>query len=109
MADQIVQAEKEPLTEIRRQVEQIEVYSRRQGWEPPPEALVCLPYSQARALLDQVTPPAVDEEDNCGCPVTHPRWCAWNGPCCDSCSHGSEEAHADCCGPSNPPGGEAPG
>lgn len=42
-------------------------------------------------------------DEPCGCDV-HPRWCAWNGPCCDNCSHGHEEAHAECCGVTFPPG-----
>ena len=42
-----------------------------------------------------------DDDEPCGCDV-HPRWCAWNGPCCDDCSHGHEEAHAECC--TTPPG-----
>ena len=46
----------------------------------------------------------IDADDEwCGC-VVHPRWCAWNGPCCDSCSHGADEAHAECCGPAIPTG-----
>ena len=33
-------------------------------------------------------PVAIDDEDEpCGCDVTHPRWCAWNGACCDNCTH----------------------
>lgn len=28
-----------------------------------------------------------DEDEPCGCVVPHPRWCAWNGACCDRCTH----------------------
>lgn len=28
-----------------------------------------------------------EEDEDCGCDVPHPRWCAWNGACCDACTH----------------------
>ena len=28
-----------------------------------------------------------DGDEDCGCYVSHPRWCAWNGACCDHCTH----------------------
>ncbi len=51
-----------------------------------------------------VRPTADEDDEPCGCDVPNMRWCAWNGPCCDRCSHGYEEAHADCCGTAFRPG-----
>lgn len=38
-----------------------------------------------------------DEFSPCGCDVPNPRWCAWNGPCCDECGHpGADHAGCSC-------------
>jgi hypothetical protein len=28
-----------------------------------------------------------EDDEPCDCTVPHPRWCAWNGACCDDCTH----------------------
>lgn len=51
-------AEKVVLTELRRQVEQVEDANRRAGCDVPPSVLIVLTYTEARALLDHLSPPA---------------------------------------------------
>lgn len=55
-------ADDAPFASLRRQVEQIEEANRRAGHPVPEGALICLPYPEARALLDAIVPPAANQE-----------------------------------------------
>jgi hypothetical protein len=54
-----------------------------------------LPESEKQAGAERLWQAVWEDDEPCGCAV-HPRWCAWNGPCCDICSHlAAERLRAD--------------